>query len=85
MKQTLFELVLGYAPPLPLDLIADLQRPQANASMKILQGDEYVERLLHILGVAIDQLHDTQDEQTAEGNKSRHQIDPSITSGTKVF
>jgi len=37
-KMTPFELDLGYEPPLPLDLIADLQRPQANESAKTLQG-----------------------------------------------
>jgi transposase InsO family protein len=84
-KQTPFELDLGYAPPLPLDLIADLQRPQANASAKTLQGREFVERLQRILGVARDQLHDAQDEQTAEANKSRRPIDPAITAGAKVF
>jgi len=35
-KQTPFELDLGYEPPLPLDLIADLLRPQANESAKTL-------------------------------------------------
>jgi hypothetical protein len=40
---TPFELDLGYEPPLPLDLIADLQRPQANESAKTLQGREFVE------------------------------------------
>ena len=34
MKQTPFELDLGYEPPLPLVLIADLQRLQANESAK---------------------------------------------------
>ena len=33
-KQTPFTLNLGYEPPLPLDLIADLQRLQANESAK---------------------------------------------------
>jgi hypothetical protein len=40
-----FELDLGYALPLPLDLIANLQRPQANALGKTLQVHEFVERL----------------------------------------
>jgi len=41
-KQTPFELDLGYEPPLPLDLIADLQPPQAYESAKTLQGREFV-------------------------------------------
>jgi len=82
---TPFELDLGYEPPLPLDLIADLQRPQANESAKTLQGREFVERLQLILGVARDELHNAQDEQTAEVNKSRRPIDPTITAGAKVF
>jgi len=49
-KMTPFELDLGYEPPLPLDLIADLQRPQPNESAKTLQGREFVERLQRILG-----------------------------------
>ena len=48
-KQTPFELDLGYEPPLPLDIIADLQRPQANKTAKTLQGHEFVERLQRIL------------------------------------
>jgi len=44
-KQTPFELDLGYEPPLPLDLIADLQRRQANESAKTLNGHEFVKRL----------------------------------------
>jgi len=42
-KQMPFELDLGYGPPLPLDLIADLQWPQANKSTKTFQGCEFVE------------------------------------------
>jgi hypothetical protein len=37
-KLTPFELDLGYELPLPLDLIADLQRLQGNESAKTLQG-----------------------------------------------
>jgi len=37
-KLTPFELDPGYEPPFPLDLIADLQRPQANESAKPLPG-----------------------------------------------
>jgi hypothetical protein len=37
------------------------------------------------LGVTRDQLHDAQDEQTAEANKSRRPIDPAITAGAMVF
>jgi hypothetical protein len=44
-KQTPFELDHGYEPPLPLDLIADLKRLQANESIKTLQGREVVKRL----------------------------------------
>jgi len=84
-KLTPFELDLGYEPPLPLDLIADLQRQQANESTKTLQGCELVERLQHTLGVARDELRDAQDKQTAEVNKSRHPIDPAITASAKVF
>jgi len=80
-----FELDLGYEPPWPLDLIADLQRPQANESAKTLQGRELVERLQRILGVARDELHDAQDKQTAEVNMSRHPIDPAMTTGAKIF
>jgi len=64
------ELDLGYEPPLPLDFIADLQRPQANESAKLLEGCELVEPLQHILGVASDEPCDAQDKQTAEANKS---------------
>jgi hypothetical protein len=38
-----FDLDLGYELPLPLDLIADLQRLQATESAKILQGRQSVE------------------------------------------
>jgi len=84
-KQTPFELDLGYEPPLPLDLIADLQRPQANESAKTIQGRKFVERLQRILGIARDELRDAQDKQTAEANKLQHPIDPTITAGAKVF
>jgi hypothetical protein len=84
-KQTPFELDLGYNPPLPLDLIADLQRPQAKESAKTLQGREFVERLQRILEVSRDELRDAQDQQMAEANKSRSPIDPAITAGAKVF
>jgi hypothetical protein len=84
-KQTPFELDFGYEPPLPLDLIADLQRPQANESARTLQGRKFVEQLQRILGVARDELRDTQDKQTAEANKSRCPINPAITAGAKLF
>jgi len=84
-KITPFEVDLGYEPPLLMDLIADLQRVQANESAKTLQGREFVKRLQHILGVARDELRDAQDIQTAEANKSRRPIDPAITAGVKVF
>jgi hypothetical protein len=80
-----FELDLGYEPPLPLELIADLQRPQAHGAAKLLQGREFVERLQRILGVAWDELRHAQDEQTAEANKSRCPIEPAITASAKVF
>jgi len=84
-KQMPFELDLGYEPPLPLDLIADLQRPQANESAKTLQGREFVPRSQRILGVARDELRDAQNTQTAEANKSRRPIDPAITASAKVY
>jgi len=80
-----FELDLGYEPPLPLDMIADRQRPQANESAKALQGHEFVEQLQRILRVARDELRDAQDKPTAEANKSRHPIDLAIIAGAKVF
>lgn len=67
--QTPFELDLVYEPPVLRDLIADLQRLQANESGKTLQGREFVERLHCILGVARDELCNAQDRQTAEANK----------------
>jgi hypothetical protein len=85
MKLTPFELDLGYEWPVPLDLIADLQRPQANESAKILRGCEIVARLQRILGVTRDELRHAQDKQTAEANKSRHPLDPVITASAKVF
>jgi len=68
-----------------LDLIADLQRLQANESAKTLQGHEFVEQLHCIVGVARDEPCNVQDTQTAEANKSRCPIDPAITAGAKVF
>jgi len=84
-KRMLFELDFGYEPPLLLDLIADLQRPEANESAKKLQGHEFVERLQHILAVARDELRDAQDKQMVEANRSRHPIDPAITASAKGF
>jgi len=69
-KQTPFELDLGYEPPLPLDLFADRQRPQANESAKTSQGRNFVERLQCISAVARDEQRDAQDKQTAEAHKS---------------
>jgi len=84
-KQTPFELDLGYEPPLPFDLIADLQPPQANESVTTLPGREFVEPLQHILGVARDEMRDAEYKQTVEANMSRRPIDPVITTGAKVF
>jgi len=84
-KQTPFDLDLGYEPRLPVELIAELHRPQANESAKSFQGWEMVERLKRILGVARDELRDAQDKQTGEANKSRRAIDAAITAGAKVF
>jgi hypothetical protein len=42
-KQTPFELHLGYELPLPLDLIADLQPPEANESPKTKLRRTFVE------------------------------------------
>ena len=80
-KQMRVELALDY----DLDLIAELQRPQANESAKTLQGCEFVEQLQCILEVARDVLHNAQDKQMAESNKSQRAIDPVITAGAKVF
>jgi hypothetical protein len=80
-----FGLDLGYTPASTLDLIADLLQPQANKSAKTSQGREFIEQLQHIFRVARDQLHDAQEEQTAEGIKSQRPIDPAITTGAKVF
>ena len=85
MKQTHVQLDPGYDPPLPLDLIADLQRPQANESAKVLQGPVFVERLHRILGVGMDELRDPQDKQNAVANNSRRLNDPAITTGAKLF
>jgi len=68
-KLTPFELDLGYEPLLLLDLIADLQWPQANESAKTFQYREFIERLQCIVGVARDELRDAQDKQTAETNR----------------
>jgi hypothetical protein len=84
-KMTPVELDLGYESPLPLDLIADLQRPQANDSAKTLQDHEFVERLQRTFGVRRDELHDAQDILMAENNKSRRPMDPAIPAGVKVF
>jgi len=84
-KQKPFEFDLRYEPPLPVDLIADLQGPQANQSGKTLQGHEFIERLQRLLGIARDVLRKVQDRQTAEANQSRRPIDPAITTGAKVF
>jgi len=84
-RQTPFELDLGYEPPLPLDLMADLQRPKANESANTLQGREFVERLQRLFAVPKDELRGAQDEQMAEANKSRSPIDPASTAGAKVF
>jgi len=54
MKQTPFELDLGYELPLLLDMTADLQQPQANESVKTPQGREFVKWLQCFLGVARD-------------------------------
>jgi len=69
-KQTPFELDLGYEPPLPLNLIADLQRPQVNESAKTPQGREFVQQLQRIVGVARHELQDTQYKAPAEAKKS---------------
>jgi len=84
MNQTPFELVLGGEPPSLLDLITDLQQPQANQSAKTLQMGEFLERLQRILGVARDELRYAQDKETAEANKSRCPIDPAITTGANL-
>jgi len=57
-QQTCFELNLDYELLLPLNLIADLQWPQANKSSKTLPGREFVERLRHILAVSRGALQD---------------------------
>jgi hypothetical protein len=85
MKLMPVELDLGYEPPSPLDLIADLQRPQGNESAKTLQGRKFVEQLQRIFGVPRDELRNDQDEQTAEANKSRRPIDPTITTGANII
>jgi len=84
-KQTPVELDVGYGPPLPLDLVADLQWPQANESAKTLQGQELVELLMRISGVDRNELQEAQDKETVEVNKSRRPFDPTITTGAKVF
>jgi hypothetical protein len=60
IKLTPFELDLGYESPLVLDLIADLQWPQCNESVKTLQAHECVTTLQRILGVTRDALRDAQ-------------------------
>jgi len=84
-KQMPFELDLRYEPPFPPDLIAELQWPQVNESVKNFQGHEFIKWLQSILGVARDELQDAQDKQMAEAIKSRHPIDPAITAGVKVY
>jgi len=80
-----FELDPGYEPSLLLDLIADLQRPQANKSATTLQGRGFVEPLQRTWGVPRDELRDAHNEQMADGNQALHPIDPAITAGAKVF
>lgn len=84
-KQMPFQLELGYEPPLPLDIIADLRQLQANGSAKTLQGRESVEQLQCILGVARDERRKAQDEQMGEAPKLQPPIDPAITAGAEVF
>jgi len=84
-KMTPFELDLANAPPAQLDLIADLQRRQANESAKTFQGREFFEQLQRILGVARNELRDGEGNQTAEANQSRCPIDPAITASVKLF
>jgi len=59
MKQMPLELNLGYKPPLPLDLIADLQQLQPKESANTLQGHKYVGYSMEIMGVTRDVLSDT--------------------------
>jgi hypothetical protein len=69
-KADAFELYLGFELHLPLALIADVQRAQANKSAITLQSREFVQRLQRILGVTSDELRHAQDNQTAEANTS---------------
>jgi hypothetical protein len=85
MKRTPFKLDLGYEAPLPLKLIADLQRRQTVESTKTLQGCKFVEGLQRNLGVDRAELRDAQVNQTAETNMSQCPIDPAITASAKVF
>jgi hypothetical protein len=48
-----------------LDLIGNVQRQQANESVKTVQGLTFVVLLQGIFGVARAELRDDQDEQTA--------------------
>jgi len=85
MKQMPSEHDVTYEPPLPLDIIADLQQPQADESAKSLHACEFVERLQYFLGVFRDQLHNALGEQVAEAKMSQGPIDPTIAGGAKVF
>ena len=78
-------LTLGYEPPLLLDLIVELQRPQANESTTPSQGLEFVEWSQRISAIARDELRDAQDKQTAKAKKWQRPIYPAITTGAKVF
>jgi hypothetical protein len=84
-KMTPFELDFVYEPPLQLDLIADLNQPQANESVMTLEGRSLVKQLQRNLGLTRDELCDAQDKQTAEANMSERPIDPAVTAGVNVF
>ena len=85
MKQTLFHLHHGYQLPLLVDLIADLQWPQANEFAICLQESEFVKYLLCMWGVCNDDLHDAQDKQIVEANRSQNLINSAITVCAKIF
>jgi hypothetical protein len=82
---TPFELDFVYEPPLQLDLIADLNQPQANESVMTLEGSQLVKQLQRNLGLTRDELCDAQDKQTAEANMLERPIDPAVTAGVNVF
>jgi len=84
MKQSRFELDLGYKLPLLQDLIADLQWPEANNLATTSECHKFVNQLQLILRVAMDTPGDVQDKQMAEANKSRCPTIPAITTGAKV-